>query len=1106
MMLLFKARAGRPDLGLNILRLAFVALSFTLMLLGGTAHAATCSPYKGQVFINELRIGASGYTDVRNQVEIVNTAGVPASVWQTWQVVVYYRYSLLVYRMGGYYLSSGFTANGAFIYNNTKPIYLRNASSSFLITRNVEVILLDGSGNVIDDVALDGRIVSLPSCFGSAPVVNITSSGDSVGNVSRATDGGSWPGSVNNTSRHTIGANNTCTAGGGDVVVDLSATPTSPIVGTTTTTYTLTATNKSCTTSVSGITVATTSLVNSNFSGSSTSVSQGTTSAGSGLTWTVGALAAGAQATLTYSGKPKATGTLTATSTLTAPTSGLLNTADDSDSATITVRDKNYVGFEVSTDSVTEGTDTTYTVKVRSSLVATNAITVRYSVSGTALPVVDTDLGTTGVVTIDPTADLRDEAAFTFTIKDDALPESTKAIVLTLTSVSSTDTQVAMDPTANTLTITLNDDDATAPHHLELRHASGSGLTCAADAVTVRACQDASCTTPYTDGVTGTLSSSHLATLWPSTPAFVIPAGSSSVSVPFQLPLAGSATLGVSTSLPVAANALSCNFTGCSYTAADGGLLLSVPNHIAGTSQTLSLRAVRKSDSSTACVAAFAGLARTLLMSCSYANPSSGSKPVTAGGKALNSSNTSGAACDGNTQSLLLNFDVTGLANTTLTYPDAGQVTVAASYVGSSLTSDLGLNLLGNTSFIAAPASLSLGSVTAAPLRAGTAFSATVTALNSAGVATPNFGRETSPATATLAFTRTAPTGTGASNGVFSGTLGSFSSGSATASNLSWSEVGSGTLTATLSGSTGYLGSGLVPTAGSTSVGPFIPHHFNVAATPACGIFSYSGQPFTVSVTAMNGLAMPSITTNYDGTGALTPVQAQAVSLSDTAGLIGSWSNANLAASRFTAGVASVSTPSFTFTNKLTAPQSVVLRATDANGANSSGGLEPSMPLRSGRLRLFNAFGNNTSPLSMAVQTQYWSGKAWVLNSADSCSVVPSTAVASAQVLDHQGKATSAWTTSPTTLSVSGGHATLTVQPPPGGRAGSVDLSLNLGSTTLDASCQSSHPTTVGAGLPWLRARNGACGTTWDADPSARATFGVQPAETRRTVHVQEVF
>ncbi|MFM2119272.1 MAG: hypothetical protein RL722_740, partial [Pseudomonadota bacterium] len=40
----------------------------------------------------------------------------------------------------------------------------------------------------------------------------------------------------------------------------------------------------------------------------------------------------------------------------------------------------------------------------------------------------------------------------------------------------------------------------------------------------------------------------------------------------------------------------------------------------------------------------------------------------------------------------------------------------------------------------------------------------------------------------------------------------------------------------------------------------------------------------------------------------------------------------------------------------------------------------------------------------------------------------------------------------------------------------------------------------------WLRAQNGACATGWASDPSARASFGIYSAETRKTVHVREIF
>jgi hypothetical protein len=78
--------------------------------------------------------------------------------------------------------------------------------------------------------------------------------------------------------------------------------------------------------------------------------------------------------------------------------------------------------------------------------------------------------------------------------------------------------------------------------------------------------------------------------------------------------------------------------------------------------------------------------------------------------------------------------------------------------------------------------------------------------------------------------------------------------------------------------------------------------------------------------------------------------------------------------------------------------------------------------------------------------------------------------------------------------------------PSPVGNSLSLDLAINLCSTGTDLSCNSAHPTTIGAGLPWLRAQNGSCATTADRDPAARASFGIFASETRKTVHVRDVY
>ncbi|MEY4750876.1 MAG: hypothetical protein RIQ60_3090 [Pseudomonadota bacterium] len=1072
------------------------------------AQVQSCSPYKGQATLNEVRIGASRSSSSSNQIEIYNSANVAPSVWSTWQLVVYYQRSgRTASKKGGYYLSSGFSAKGLFIYNSAKSIYLRNRS-----TRLVDIALVDSAGRFIDYVALDGRIQTVPTCMGTPVVVDSTSSSDTSGDVARVPDGGTWPSAVSNTSRHTIGASNSCTTSGSDLVVDIQADTNSPIVAVTTTTYAISVTNKTCSASVSNVALSTSGLNTTNFSSLSVAASQGSTSQGaSTLSWTVGSLNPGATATLTVSGKPRVVGVLTAVSSLTAPTSGLINTGDDSDGATITVRERNYVGFAVDSFTLTEGSDDSYSAVISANLLPSGPITVRYSVTGTATSG-DTDLPLTGSVTIDPTdPESPTDTSIDFVVKNDTLVEPTKSIRLTITSISSSDAQVALDPAETVMDITLLDDDNQRPDHLELRHPSGLGLTCAPDEVTLVACADDTCSTPYTSGVSGILAASHAATLWPASTAFTIAAGSSMTTVAMQLPVAASTQLQLDSALPAPPNPARCNFgsPSCTYTAQDTGLLASVAAHVADTAQSVTIKAVKKADNSNSCVAALAGVSRTVRFSCAYANPNSGSLPVRVGGKALNAAANASAACDASGQSLSLAFNAQGQASASLQYADVGQFNLNLLYTGSAATGDTGLSMSGSTSVISAPAALALDGISAGPIRAGTAFSAAVSALNASGAVTPNFGREGAAPTITLSHVRAQPSGSGASNGVFNaGTLGPFNAGRAVASGLVWSEVGRIDLNAAL---VNYLGSGL-NAAGSTgsagAVGRFVPHHFDLSATPACGAFSYGGQPFTVQVTARNGLATPGTTLNYDGSNSTVPNFAQVLTLSDTAaGAAGSFNGSGaLPASAFRAGVATVTTPAWSFASKLAAPVSLLLRGIDADAVSSAGHAEPAMPVRSGRLRVFNAYGSEKSALALPVQAQYWSGSAWLLNALDSCTSLPAAAIAAVQFLDHRGASGTAWSVVNGAASVVNGQAQISLAAPPAGRTGSVDLSINLGTGTTDQSCLASHPASSGAGRPWLRARNGACASGWASDPSARASFGIASPETRKSVHLREMY
>jgi MSHA biogenesis protein MshQ len=629
-------------------------------------------------------------------------------------------------------------------------------------------------------------------------------------------------------------------------------------------------------------------------------------------------------------------------------------------------------------------------------------------------------------------------------------------------------------------------------HHVEIRHGSGTGLTCTPSTLTVAACQDASCATPYTGGLTGTLTASGTpSVVWPGGANFTIASGASTTTTNVQVTTPGSVVFGASGLSQTPSNSTTCNFgsPSCTFTAADAGLLFDVPDHVADVQQTVSVKAVRKSDNAQSCTPAFASVSKSITFTCAYSNPSTGAlpvpTPVVVGG--------SNVACGGAGQALSLAFDATGTASTTVRYADAGQMALTGRYTGSG--SDAGLVMTGTDSFIAAPANFLFSNI-ASPIKAGVTFTGTLTARNNSGTATPNFGRETSAVMPTIAFTRTLPASGGA-NPTFNKTLGSFSGGVASLTAMSWAEAGQGDLAANV---TGYLGSSLNAT-GSISL-VFTPHHFDVKVTPPACLSSaafYSGQPIsTVTLTAQN--ASNVTTTNYAG------AVARAVTLSEATALgVGSLSGTSVAAASFTGGVSTSGAPVYTFASKLTANRDLTLRATDADGVTGDAASADVVNIRSGRLVLANGYGSEKSALQLQARTEYWSGAAWVKNSDDSCTQVPASAIAFSNYRDYKGNA-GGWTTSGSTFTFNGGSGILVLTAPTGGATGTVDLALNLGSTTADQSCLTSHPASTGANLSWLRSNHGSCAATWDRDPSARASFGVYSPETRKTVHVREIF
>ena len=1138
-----------------------------LLLLGLplAASAAVCSAYKGQVFINELRIGSSGNSSTANQIELYNSGNVAQSVWSTWQLVVYYRSGTTgtLTKRGGYFLSSGFSVAGQFIYNSTKRINLRNRTS-----RYVDVALVDASGNFIDYIAITGPLQTVPTCMGTVAKANPSSSSDAKGDLARTTDGGSWPASVTATSVHTIGASNVCTVGS-DLSVSNGVSPSKAIVNTTPVSYTITVTNKSCSNTVSNIVINTTGQTASNFSGLSGTISTGAANfTATGVTWNITSLTKGSTATLTVAGTPIVLGTLNVTAAVAAP-SGLTKTTDDSATSALLVTDFTYVGFDLSTDTVTEGSDLSYSAVINATVAPASNVTISYTVSGTATSG-DTDLLGSGTVVLNPTdPQTPDSTSIDFVVKNDAIHEPTKTIVLTLTGVSSSDPSVKLDTSAKVLTLTLLDDDTELDHY-ELSLPSAS-VGCVASTVTVTACLDSSspCSNPSTalGGQTATLATSA-GTLGATSVSFNA-SGQASTTLSYpSAPNGANVTVTLSGEQTLAANARKCCPVGGTCTTANscatsfsgaGFVIASAANASATTlpamgagnaSGTYYLRAVK--TNSGACQAALSG-SNTVNWSYQCNNPATCST-----GNLLSVTGSAGATAvagnangsSANSTAVTMTFDANGNAPFSFNPADVGQITLQASKpAGGAL-----LTALSGTSnaFVVKPAGFALSAIRcssyaagscatgaiASPgnnpgansaagsafIQAGQPFSVTVTAVNAAGNATPNFGKESPAEGVVLDSTLVLPTGGDDVPLSNPSAFGAFSGGAATGTTFAWAEVGIITLTPSVADGD-YLGAGPVTGAVSGPVGRFIPASFalnsasvthrSAMACAAPSDFSYLGEVFQLNfgLTALDSGG--TVLHNYSGSFAkFDPSVASGWNLAGVAGgtafttangrlslgtATGSWTNGEADNLTLTATAQRAAAPDGPFAADFgIAPQDsdgVRMGSYDINvaGAGNDHATVANVALRFGRLRLANAIGDQTRPLGLPLSAQHWNSSTGTFetNTLDNCTVLPASAVSFGKRRGTLAQADLGLTA--TNVALSNGMGTLKLKAPTGGRRGTVDLALSLGSTATDASClQTWTPdilATTGAGLGHLR---GAwCASTYSKDPSARASFGL---------------
>ena len=590
-----------------------------------------------------------------------------------------------------------------------------------------------------------------------------------------------------------------------------------------------------------------------------------------------------------------------------------------------------------------------------------------------------------------------------------------------------------------------------------------------------------------------------------------------------------------------------------------------IPNQVAGVSSaSLALQAIQSSTcgATGACTgvctvpSAFGnGATASIELASECVNPVScqaGQQvSISNNGTSAIAANNLGSVTSYTTKSLL--FGANGQAAFTLNYSDVGSIRLYArdniplGTGGASST-----NMVGTSnSFVVKPYSFVVSNVRrtsdsfanpgastaggTAFIRAGDAFSATVTAVNAASNATPNYGKETTSEGARLISTLTGGLGLTNNPAVANATaFGTFASGAASGTTFNWREVGIITLSAGV-GDNDYLGAGDASVfTQSGNVGRFIAHHFALsglavtnrvaAACAPASSFTYMGEGIGLQYT-LTALNLAGTTTQNYATAnsfAKLPTTPSTASPASTLGYGALNGATNLTARldlsvvnsiTWTLGQATVNaTVAVSRAASPDGPYSALLIGIapsdqDATGMLSAsfnlnvdgvGGNEHAMigtsDVRFGRLRMYNASASQLSDLPLPLELQYYNGIGFVTNAADSCTTLNRSDLVFANFQRNLSACETSLSTPPAGVTFNNGKAMLMLAKPGSGgdgNAGSVDLTPNLSSAASGSSCLNAASVAgTAASKAWLQGNWGGS-ATYTVSPTARASFGL---------------
>jgi hypothetical protein len=696
---------------------------------------------------------------------------------------------------------------------------------------------------------------------------------------------------------------------------------------------------------------------------------------------------------------------------------------------------------------------------------------------------------------------------------------------------------------------------ATIPlHHLEIV-GSDNGVTCDANNFIIRAWADAEQNTRFTAAtVTGEMLHSgdpEVTVTYPESPIFTIDSGFSETTIQVNVTTEGTVTFDATAT--DATDNTTCSLGGansCDFLANSVGFIFSNSDKVtdiltqtAGNDSLIYLRAVKTDSDTAACVAALDGnSAINLGYTCN--NPTTCNNnylDITTADETKTTVESAGSSVE-------LSFDDSGYAPLTFNYRDVGNISLNASKAPSE---DLLTEMRGDSNdFVVKPdhfqITLDRLSAEDPPLSAtgpdseiftsaGTDFGVTVTAMNADDEITPNYGNENDPETIALTHTLVKPTiEAGGVPGDLNTSLPTVGNGifSVTAN---WTEVGIINLIATVDGTDGanYLGaSANDATTTLSNVGRFTPASFSITspqngafknAHTSSATYTYIGQPFTYIATTppaftLNALnAADAITQNYSGAWSKLTASSIIVTAptSDKNKLDSTEQAGAFMPLVYTKDLASLAIPSgngtfdFEFTNdefvytrkensQITpftpAIDLVIVSITDSDLVTTgviNTTLTPdasNMDMVFGRLRMNNIHGSDLTALLMPMQIEIFNdAKTFEIHTADTTTQMADDDLTFiyelSSVYDSKPEVVN-----PTALS---GILNVNLSSPGPGIDGYIEVTPDL--------------STTGADLEWLRFDWSSGTSTFNENPTARATFGIYKGSSFQ-IYIQQAF